>query len=175
MQVYKGTSSGPEHKPGALCGAPGMSLPSAEPCSREEPPAAEDAAVSPPDPGPGPAPGPDPAGPAPPPAPPGAVRGAGPAGPRSPGPERRSEPAAGAMPEDDRELRVRFIEPDEAEPGPGPGGGRWSCGSCGRCAEGAALRWCITGVLCASFLGLVSERAGGGGPGAAGTLPRAGE
>ncbi|NWY38415.1 MFS4B protein, partial [Sylvia atricapilla] len=25
---------------------------------------------------------------------------------------------------------------------------------CGRCAEGAALRWCITGALCASFLGL---------------------
>uniref|UniRef100_A0A8C3Y093 Major facilitator superfamily domain containing 4B n=1 Tax=Catharus ustulatus TaxID=91951 RepID=A0A8C3Y093_CATUS len=115
-----------------------MSLPSAEPCSQEEPPAAEEAAASPP--------GPEPAAlPDPPPAPPGAVRGAE---PRSPGPERPSEPAAGAM-ADDRELRVRFIEPEEAEPE--AAGGRWRCG---RGADGAALRWCISGVLCASFLGL---------------------
>ncbi|NXN03967.1 MFS4B protein, partial [Sylvia borin] len=33
----------------------------------------------------------------------------------------------------------------------GAAGGRRCCG---RCAEGAALRWCITGALCASFLGL---------------------
>lgn len=120
-----------------------MSLPSAEPRSQEEPPAAEEAAASPPEPDPA-------ARPDPPPAPPGAVRGAE---PRSPGPERPSEPAAGAM-ADDRELRVRFIEPEEAEPEPGAAGGGWRCG---RGADGAALRWCISGVLCASFLGLVSE------------------
>ncbi|NXQ17650.1 MFS4B protein, partial [Peucedramus taeniatus] len=30
-------------------------------------------------------------------------------------------------------------------------GGGWRCG---RCADGAALRWCISGTLCASFVGL---------------------
>ncbi|XP_062345935.1 sodium-dependent glucose transporter 1 [Cinclus cinclus] len=115
-----------------------MSLPSSEPCSQEEaaasPPGSEPAAL-PHDPPPAP------------PASPGAVRGAG---PRSPGPERPSEPAVGAMAED-RELRVRFIEPEEAEPEEGAAGGGWRCG---RGADGAALRWCISGVLCASFLGL---------------------
>ncbi|NXM12609.1 MFS4B protein, partial [Ploceus nigricollis] len=33
----------------------------------------------------------------------------------------------------------------------GAAGGRWRCG---RCANGAALRWCISGTLCVSFLGL---------------------
>ncbi|XP_048151916.1 sodium-dependent glucose transporter 1 [Corvus hawaiiensis] len=113
-----------------------MSLPSAEPRSQEEP-SAEGEAVSSPgaEPGAPPAPLPDP-----PPAPPSAVRGAG---PRS--------PAAGAMAEAERELHVRFIEPDEAEAEGAAGGGGWRCG---RGADGAALRWCITGVLCASFLGL---------------------
>ncbi|NXR61379.1 MFS4B protein, partial [Rhadina sibilatrix] len=41
--------------------------------------------------------------------------------------------------------------PEEAETEAGAAGGRWRCG---RCADGAALRWCITGALCASFLGL---------------------
>ncbi|NXD24942.1 MFS4B protein, partial [Spelaeornis formosus] len=49
------------------------------------------------------------------------------------------------MAEAERELHVRFMEPAA-----GPGGG-WRCG---RGADGAALRWCITAVLCASFLGL---------------------
>ncbi|KAL2306561.1 hypothetical protein Nmel_004490 [Mimus melanotis] len=56
---------------------------------------------------------------------------------------------------DDPELRVRFIDAEEAaeeaEPEAGAAGGGWRCG---RGADGAALRWCITGVLCASFLGL---------------------
>ncbi|NWS88931.1 MFS4B protein, partial [Toxostoma redivivum] len=38
---------------------------------------------------------------------------------------------------------------EEAEAGAAGGGWR-----CGRGADGAALRWCISGVLCASFLGL---------------------
>ncbi|XP_053829533.1 sodium-dependent glucose transporter 1 [Vidua macroura] len=115
-----------------------MSLPSGEPRSQEEPPTEEEAAVSPPGSEPAPLP-------APPPAPPGAVRGAGPAGPRP------SEPAAGAMAEADRELRVPFIEAEETEAEAEAAGGGWRCG---RCADGAALRWCISGTLCASFLGL---------------------
>ncbi|CAN8204323.1 unnamed protein product [Coccothraustes coccothraustes] len=129
-----------------------MPLPSAEPCSPEEPPAEEEAAPPPPGSEPGAAPA---AAPAPPPAPPGAVRGAGPPGPRSSGPERPSEPAAGAMAEADRELRVPFIEAEETEnqteAAAGAAGGGWRCG---RCADGAGLRWCISGTLCASFLGL---------------------
>lgn len=116
-----------------------MSLPSGEPRSQEEPPAEEEAAVSPPGSEPAPLP-------APPPAAAGAVRGAG---PRCSGPERPAEPAAGAMVAADRELRVPFIQAEEAEAG-AAGGGR-------RCAAGPALRWCISGTLCASFLGLVSE------------------
>ncbi|XP_039582569.1 sodium-dependent glucose transporter 1 [Passer montanus] len=66
------------------------------------------------------------------------------------------------MAEADRELRVPFIEAEETETeteneaeaaaaaAAGAGGG-WRCG---RCPAGAALRWCITGTLCASFLGL---------------------
>ncbi|XP_054485703.2 sodium-dependent glucose transporter 1 [Agelaius phoeniceus] len=130
-----------------------MSLPSAEPCSPEEPPAEEDAALPPP----GSDPGSDPAAaPAPPPAPPGAVRGAEPPGPLSSGPERPSEPAAGAMAEADRELRVPFIEAEETENEPEAAAARAAGGGwrCGRCADGAALRWCISGTLCASFLGL---------------------
>uniref|UniRef100_A0A8C9KNI6 Major facilitator superfamily domain containing 4B n=2 Tax=Serinus canaria TaxID=9135 RepID=A0A8C9KNI6_SERCA len=62
------------------------------------------------------------------------------------------------MAEADRELRVPFIEAEETqneteteEAAAGAAGGGWRCG---RCAEGAALRWCISGTLCASFLGL---------------------
>ncbi|XP_059698265.1 sodium-dependent glucose transporter 1 [Haemorhous mexicanus] len=127
-----------------------MSVPSAEPCSPEEPPAEMEAALPPP--------GSEPAAaPAPPLAPPAAVRGAGPPEPRSSGPERPSEPAAGAMAEADRELRVPFIEAEETEneteteAAAGAAGGGWRCG---RCGDGAALRWCISGTLCASFLGL---------------------
>ncbi|RMC13114.1 hypothetical protein DUI87_10645 [Hirundo rustica rustica] len=50
------------------------------------------------------------------------------------------------MAEADRELRVRFIEPEEAETEAGAAGGRGG--------DGAVLRWCTTGVLCASFVGL---------------------
>nr|XP_030123614.3 sodium-dependent glucose transporter 1 [Taeniopygia guttata] len=116
-----------------------MSLPSGEPRSQEEPPAEEEAAASPP--------GSDPAPlPAAPPAAAGAVRGAG---RRCSGPERPPEPAAGAMAAADRELRVPFIQAEEAGAGAAGGGRR-----CGRCAAGPALRWCISGTLCASFLGL---------------------
>ncbi|NWT67468.1 MFS4B protein, partial [Prunella himalayana] len=61
------------------------------------------------------------------------------------------------MAEAERELRVPFIEAEETETepepepeaaGPGAAGGRWRCG------DGAALRWCISGTLCASFVGL---------------------
>lgn len=45
----------------------------------------------------------------------------------------------------------------QAEVAVAGGGGR----RCGRGGEGAALRWCISGALCAAFLGLVSAAAGG--------------
>ncbi|NXK95029.1 MFS4B protein, partial [Formicarius rufipectus] len=69
------------------------------------------------------------------------------------------------MADADREMHVRFVgleekeeeEDEEEEEAAGPcqpgaepaGGGRCGCGG-----AGAVLRWCITGALCAAFLGL---------------------
>ncbi|KAM6127072.1 LOW QUALITY PROTEIN: sodium-dependent glucose transporter 1 [Pterocles gutturalis] len=78
----------------------------------------------------------------------------------------------------ERKKHVRFAAPGEAAAAAaGPclptvphaevavvGGGGWRCG---RAGEGAALRWCISGALCAAFLGLVSA-GGRAGPSRAG-------
>ncbi|KAM9636303.1 sodium-dependent glucose transporter 1 isoform 1-T1 [Morphnus guianensis] len=67
----------------------------------------------------------------------------------------------------ERKKHVRFAAPGRETAATGPRlpaapqaevavtGGGWRCG------EGAALRWCISGALCAAFLGLVSARGGG--------------
>ncbi|NWU79243.1 MFS4B protein, partial [Onychorhynchus coronatus] len=59
------------------------------------------------------------------------------------------------MADAERDMLVRFVGPgesaeeeEEEEEAAGPAGG----GRCG--GAGAALRWCITGALCAAFLGL---------------------